>query len=268
MTHKWKRKAGLWLMALMLCGQAHSENGGKHIIAAGQLVSLFNQPGTLDAEGRPDNGVYHNLLSQILLETGLAAQYEIIVMPMARAKLGFVQGKFACYSPGEDTFDELKPALAQMDYLSSAPINQALVRVVSKPGTPVASRVEDISQQDAIGIIRGGPTNETIKAMMARAGEIYYVDSEEQNIKMLQLSRIRKALIFYPDVIRAYRSLGLERHFPYDPAFAPLVINDNIICHPLHQAAFDKINEKLVEMREDGRLRTLLQEIYFFETLD
>ncbi len=73
------------VVAALVAWPVASETGAKKVIVGAQLTGLFHIPG--EHEGP---GVYHEILQRALVESGLADQLEIIVMPMSRAKRGFV----------------------------------------------------------------------------------------------------------------------------------------------------------------------------------
>jgi hypothetical protein len=68
--------------------------------------------------------------------------------------------------------------------------------------------------------------------------------------------------LFYPDAISAYKNLGITEHFPYATQFSPLIIDDNIICHPEFIADFNLINDKIEQYQNDGTLKRILGNTY------
>ncbi|SFD57234.1 polar amino acid transport system substrate-binding protein [Pseudoalteromonas denitrificans DSM 6059] len=247
------------ILVLFLCVVMFPVMAKKHVIACGELSSLCNGP---TKNNNTSSGSYYEMLSRILDETKLSESYELIVMPIARAKRGFINRQFACYSPGVETFDNVDIELNNLALLSSQPINQAVVRVISRPSDPLVSNVKGITREGSISIVRGVPVNSTIKSMINRARAVFEVNSELENIKMLMSKRVKWSISFYPDVIDAYKKLGLIAHFPFDSKFSPLIISDNIICHKSHTAAFEKIKVHLMQMKKSGVLKDILKDKY------
>lgn len=241
--------------------QAASTGGEKLQIAAAELSGLFNAPVTT-SQSPAQSGVYYQLLSQILQETGLASRYELVVLPMKRAKTDFARGLFACYAPGLDTFDAPERALLNSKLLSSTPFNYAMVKVISRPGAPLVKSAEDVTGKDQISIVRGVPISPQMQRVLDNAQHFYTVGSELENLQMLMSGRVNYSLVFYPDVLAAYRELGLTEQFPYDQNYSPSTIRDNLICHPEHKSAFAQIEAAIVRYQQQGKLKTLLQEYY------
>ena len=235
----------------------------KLTIAAAELSGLFNLNFGED-HSRAD-GAYYQLLQKILRETSQDSHYHIAIMPMRRAKQMFKQQQAACYVPGLDTFDGQEQAELPDNLKSSVPINRALVRVLSGNTNRLISKPDDINKADSISAVRGVPLSADMNQMMARAGSRYLVTSELENLKLLSSGRVDFALVFYPDVIFAYRSLGLETPYPFDPAYSPLEIIDNVLCHPQHDELIKLIDNKLAQYINDGTLKQLLGEYYLSE---
>ena len=235
----------------------------KFTIAAAELSGLFNL--NFAEDHSQADGIYYQLLQKILRETSQDSHYQIAIMPMRRAKQMFKQQQVACYVPGLDTFDDHEQAELPDDLKSSVPINRALVRVLSGKTNRLISKPDDINKADSISAVRGVPLSADMNQMMARAGSRYLVTSELENLKLLSSGRVDFAMAFYPDVIFAYKSLGLETPYAFDPAYSPLEIIDNVLCHPQHQLLIQLIDSKLSQYSEDGSLRQLLGDYYLGE---
>lgn len=234
--------------------------GEKFIIAAAELTGLFNLSGPPDAP-EPD-GIYYQLLQRILQETGQDNHYQLLIMPMRRAKQMFKQQQAACYVPGLDTFDPDEKAQLPDNLNSSTPINRALVRVVSRDPQRLISKPDDIRKTDSISVVRGVPVSAAMNQMLQRAGSHYLVTSEQENLKLLSIGRVDFVLAFYPDVIHAYQSLGITQPYPFDPTYSPLEIIDNVLCHVQHDAVIKLIDIRLKQYSRDGTLQQLLGESY------
>lgn len=243
-----------------------AQQGDKYQIAAAQLSGLFNTP----AEGAQpqDAGVYHLLLSQILQDTGLASQYEIVVLPMKRAKNDFARGQFACYAPGLDTFDAAERQLLPDNLLSSSAFNYATVKVLSRHQQPVVKSAADIHPKAVISVVRGVPVNPQMQRIMDNALKFYLVGSENENLQMLMTGRVDHILVFYPDVLAAYQQLGIKKHFPFDQQYSPLTIRDNLICQPSHKKAFLQIEAAILRYQKQGLLPKILGDYYLAKDFD
>lgn len=257
---------GFWVL-ILYCSK--SVNAGapplsRQVIAAAELSGLFHN--IQQPQSPEDRGVYFDTLSQILNETGLSHSMEIIVMPMKRAKMGFLSNKFACYSPGLATFDEPAELKLMDDILVSVPLNKAIVRIVSPKDKPVVRKIEDIGPNDVISMVRGTPLSYQMRKMAKQAGHLIFVNSELENISMLLNGRVNYLFVFYPDVLFAYKKLGIKEHFPYAKQFAPLIIEDNLICHKEYAGAFALINEKIEQYRRNGKLKRLLNDFYMIDS--
>lgn len=232
----------------------------KFIIAAAELSGLFNLSGPSEAP-QPE-GIYYQLLQRILQETGQATHYQIVVMPMRRAKQMFKLQQAACYVPGLDTFDPDEKAQLPANLNSSTPINRALVRVLSHDPQRLISKPEDIRKADSISVVRGVPVSAEMNLMLQRAGSHFLVSSEQENLKLLSIGRVDFVLAFYPDVIHAYQNLGITHPYPFNPNYSPLEIIDNVLCHLQHDAIIKLIDTKLIQYNQDGTLLQLLGESY------
>lgn len=245
-----------------VCGQTMANaQQQKYQIAAAELSGLLNAP-IATAPGSVPTGVYALLLSDILQETGLAKQYELLVLPMKRAKTEFIKGLVACYAPGLDSFDSPERALLRKDLLSSSPYNYAMVKIISRPGTALVKSAADIGNKDRVSIVRGVPVSPQMQRILNNAQHFYSVNSETENLKMLMSGRVNYSLVFYPDVLAAYRELGLTEQFPFDKNYSPSTVRDNLICHPAHKKAFMQIEASIARYQQQGRLKELLQQYY------
>ncbi|WP_281556172.1 hypothetical protein [Thalassomonas sp. RHCl1] len=250
----------LFLLAFVFT--AFSSLAQKHIIAGAELTSLFEKNGVEDVDGSINHGVYYDIINLLLRATGLDKDYQLMVFPMARAKRGFVNEKFACYSPGIETFDNPQNELSGLRILSGEPINQAIVRVVSRFNEPLVDSVNDIDEKDALSLVRGVPISGKMEVMLNRAGKVYEVATEYENIMMLKLNRVSRIILFYPDAIDAYEKLNLKQHYPYQLAFTPLILNDNIICHQEHEQAFRLMEAELKTLKSSGKLKAMMGNKY------
>ncbi|GGO70991.1 hypothetical protein [Bowmanella pacifica] len=181
---------------------------------------------------------------------------------MKRAKANFLRGSFACYSPGLETFSQTERDVLPGDLLSSQAFNMALVRVVSTEPHRLVSGVEDVTSKDVVSLVRGIPVSAAMQQMMGKARRTFTVQTELENLKLLMSGRVNLIFAFYPDIVFAYKELGIEAHFPYQANYSPLVIRDNIVCHSKHKQAFDLIEAKIIEYRQNGTLKTLLKDFY------
>ncbi|MCT6698632.1 hypothetical protein [Rheinheimera sp. 4Y26] len=240
---------------------AQAQPAQKFQIAAAELSGLFDAPAS-SAQNQAQSGVYYQLLSQILQETGLASRYQLVVLPMKRAKADFARGLFACYAPGLDTFDAPERSLLSSELLSSTPFNYAMVKVISRPGAPLVKSAADVTTKDQISIVRGVPVSPQMQRILDNAQHFYTVGSELENLQMLMSGRVNYSLVFYPDVLAAYRELGLKEQFPYDQRYTPATIRDNLICHPEHKSAFAQIENAIQRYHKQGKLKMVLQEYY------
>lgn len=252
-----------FIVLTMLSGPvlANGTGNGKFQIAAAELSGLFDTPASTE-QHQSQSGVYYQLLSQILQETGLASRYQLVVLPMKRAKADFARGLFACYAPGLDTFDMSERDLLNPQLLSSSPFNYAMVKVISLPGTPLVKSAADVTGKDQISIVRGVPISPQMQRMLDNAQHFYTVGSERENLQMLMSGRVKYSLVFYPDVLAAYRELGLAEQFPYERTYTPSTIRDNLICHAEHKNAFVKIEAAILRYQQQGKLKTVLREYY------
>lgn len=239
----------------------------KHQIAAAELSGLFKAPSSSGGTITESAGVYYHLLSRLLEETKLDQHYEIVVLPMKRAKVDFSRKYFACYAPGLDTFDPTERQALPKDILSSSAFNHAIVKVLSQKNKPVVKTVEDISSTDTISIVRGVPISPDMQRILDKASKFYLVTSEYENLQMLMSGRVTHSLVFYPDVTAAYHQLGIKDHFPFDNSFSPHTIRDNLICHKEHQSAFVKIEQSIQRYREQGLLQHILLDYYMPESV-
>ena len=250
----------LWVVGLCLLPLFCSANTGnaKKVIVGAQLTGLFHIPG--EHEG---SGVYHEILQRALVESGLADQVEIIVMPMSRAKRGFVDHQFACYAPGIATFDLEDVSLGLQDVLISVPLNKAMVRVISRDEQRLVHQASDIPDDAVLSIVRGTPLSSEMQEIADRVMHLFEVSSETENVQMLNDHKVDYIFSFYPDVLFAYEELGISE-LPYAKEYSPLTMRDTLICHPAHESLFKAINRKLMEFAKNGVLKQMLGSLNMF----
>ncbi len=231
-------------------------NDNKHIIVGAQLSGLFHL-GT----GTENRGVYFDIIYKALQETGLYEQFELIVMPMSRAKKDFVEKKYACYAPGIASFDLTNEAKDLGHSLISTPLNRASVRVISKDPGDVPSSASDISNYSVLSIVRGTPMSDEMKGIAERVTQVFYVNSEAENVQMLVSEKVDYIFAFYPDILFAYETLGINP-LPFNQDYSPLVMDDTVLCHPEFEDAFNVLDTKLEEYKKDGTLSAILGHLY------
>lgn len=233
-----------------------AETKPKKVIVGAQLSGLFHIPG--EHEGP---GVYNEILKKAVNDSGLADEVDIIVMPMSRAKRGFVDKHYACYAPGIATFDLNDSTKDLQDVLISMPLNKALVRIIVREASQVVHQLSDIPNHAVISIVRGTPMSEAMQALAERVMQVFYVSSETENVQMLMAGKVDYLLSFYPDVLFAYKELGMQP-LPYSKDFTPLAIDDTMICHQGHEHIFNIINNQLKAFAQNGTLQQMLGELY------
>ncbi|MBR9792577.1 MAG: hypothetical protein GYB58_12595 [Gammaproteobacteria bacterium] len=248
----------LTAFAALLTWPVASETGAKKVIVGAQLTGLFHIPG--EHEGP---GVYHEILQRALVESGLDEQAEIIVMPMSRAKRGFVNKQFACYAPGIATFDLEDVSLELQDVLISVPLNKAMVRVISRDEQHLVRHARDIPNHAVLSIVRGTPLSKEMQQIVDRVTHLFEVSSETENVQMLNDNKVDYIFSFYPDVLFAYEELGMSE-LPYSMEYSPLTMHDTVICHPGHKPLFKAINQKLEEFARSGVLNQMLGDLNMF----
>ena len=237
---------------------AAAEKLPKKVIVGAQLTGLFHIPG--EHEGA---GVYYEILQRALAESGLVDQVEIIVMPMSRAKRGFVDKQYACYAPGITSFDLQDSSLDLQNVLISMPLNKAMVRVISRQEQPPVMQASDIPNHAVLSIVRGTPMSDEMQDIADRVMEVFEVSSETENVQMLMNKKVDYIFSFYPDVLFAYEELGISE-LPYSKQFSPLTMRDTMICHPGHEELFSAINEKLIQFAQNGVLKQMLGDLNMF----
>ena len=245
-------------VAALVAWTVASETGAKKVIVGAQLTGLFHIPG--EHQG---SGVYYEILQRALVESGLADQVEIIVMPMSRAKRGFVNKQFACYAPGITSFDLEDASLDLQDVLISVPLNKAMVRVISRDEQHLVRQASDIPDHAVLSIVRGTPLSSEMQGIAERVMHLFEVSSETENVQMLNDNKVDYIFSFYPDVLFAYQELGMSE-FPYAVEFSPLTMRDTLICHPGHERLFKAINNKLEEFARSGVLKQMLGDLNMF----
>ena len=252
------------LSLALVCTCAQADVVSKHQIAAAELSGLFNAPSLDETNDSSGAGAYFYLLSKLLEDTGLDKDYEIIVLPMKRAKIDFSRKHFACYAPGLDTFDPLEREALPTDILSSSHFNHAVVKVLNRKDTAMVTTENDVSKKHSISIVRGVPVNARMQQMLENAAKFYLVTSEYENLLMLKSGRVTYSMVYYPDVLAAYRQLNITEPFAFDPDFSPHTIKDNLLCHKEHKLAFDKLEQAIQRYRDEGILQQILHD-YFLE---
>ena len=255
-------KLTLYSMLMVLMSTKAFAASQQKVIAAAELAGLFLSTAQIDHKGELSQGVYHDLLTNILTDTGLWAEYTIMVLPMKRAKSGFLKKRYACYAPGLDTFDNKNRLLKDHGILVSKPFNHAFVRVASRSEDLIVSSIDDIQPNHTISIVSGVPANNTMRAMLDKAQMTFEVTGELANIQMLKTAHADHAMLFYPDARFAYQQMGISQPFPHDRQFIPLKIDETLICHDTYRKAFNTIQSALTQYENSGRLKQILGDYY------
>ncbi|MEW9798486.1 hypothetical protein [Alteromonas sp. CYL-A6] len=249
------------LLTTLMVFTALPGHAAKHVIAAAELTSLFHTI-PIDEKNFPTSfGAYYDILSKVIDDTGLQDEFELLVIPMRRAKRGFLNKTYACYAPGIDTFDFPDEVESRYDLLTSVPINVAKAKLVSAQGMPVLTSADEVKPDFAISIVSGVPENQEIKHILARAAGVIRVKSEVENLRAVMNHHATHAIIYLPDALLAYEKAGSPVH-NYDEQWDLLTIKDAVTCHADYQGAFNKINQALMTMRASGELKRMLGQFY------
>ena len=168
------------------------------------------------------------------LETAHFKDYNIKVVPAARAFVEFQQCANCCISPVNfnDSFYDFK----RNDYLyTKNPMGIAEIYIWTLSGKGAISKISDLTDK-RVGIRRGMPLGKIIENANLNFQKS---NSILQNIKKLESGRIDAFIDYNPDVPNALKANGYEGKVIYDQS-TPLEIHpDHYICKKTDSA--DKI---------------------------
>ena len=208
-------------------------------------------PGLHQKDGK---GVYDQILQETVIKNNLAT---IKLYPPARAESMFSKCKNCCFSPANKNpeFYDYGDDIVQTD-----PMNIAKIYIFVKKGQAPINRLEDLKGKK-IGVRTGMPYGKSFDNAKLKTQA---VPKLELNIKKVQIGRIDAFVAYIPDAYNAFRGLGIEP-LPHDVAKPVAVHPDSLVCRNVQPEFIDKFNELLKELRDSGRLKSILGDDYIPE---
>lgn len=190
-----------------------------------------------------------------------AHDINIDFLPTRRAERRFFNGTPDCYLIGdyqEGVFEER--GLQRSDIVISDPINMVQIRLVTRPGEPVVSSLDDVYDRTLVIDLAIGGYDRVSRVHLTKPAAAIDSDGVRQAVNVLLQKRVDIAMVMDYDL-----TLFLERNPNVQkPAFDPnLVIEkvkDAVVCkrNPRSLKFIQHVNEQLVAMRASGELDKLL----------
>lgn len=210
-------------------------------------IASYQIPGVIE---RDKSGFYDKVILKILKNTH--KNYKYAVYPPARANSKFETKNADCLFPLDRRFYKSE---GSSNFINSSPINTAKIYIYSPEGKGPYSTIEEIKGK-RIGTKRGtplGPRWESAKLNSIK------VDTDEQNLKMLNAGRLDVFLAFIPDmnILKINKGIKLgnfNKLKPFDVHF------DSLLCHKnkYTKKFVESFNIELMKLKSSGELKKML----------
>ena len=242
-----KSAVGLLLSVVWLAGPAIAPPAR----AADDITLYLNQlPHRLVAGSGQQ---YDRFLTELLDEINLAVKASH--GPLVRSKTNFLQDPGSCLFP--TNIRALRVGKKADTLLPSEQVDVVSLRLYTRRQRQGEVEIGDFAPE-RVGYIRGSGA---IQPLGPNAARFMPIDSEEQLIRMLELNRIDAFLGHHPDTALALEELNKPDALHVSPLpVKNLRFKVTFICHDNEAGRrfVSAVNPVILQMRLDGRLRTIL----------
>jgi ABC-type amino acid transport substrate-binding protein len=225
------------LLLSALLNTALAQDKHKYTIGMSEIPNLLG-------ESKANQGPYNTIVTRLFgADNGINVQF----IPPSRAEKLFAEKRLDCLFPAHTAAMENRHELIQ-----STPINNNNAYVFTKQ---TYSSLENFDKQ-YISMRRGLTYGDVTKRITARYWE---VNTDRQNIELLQLGRIDGFIAYLLDAQGTYQQLGLPMHY-YNPELPVYSIPESLICYDTlaNQKLINASNEKISEMLKNNEIQHLL----------
>lgn len=216
----------------------------------------FKVPWLFDDEIRgPYNTVFDHMRQTY------AYDIEVDFLPIRRAERRFFNGTPDCYLIGdyqEGVFEDR--GLQRSDIIISDPINIVRIRLVTRPGEPVITSLEEVYGRTlVVDLAIGGYDRVSRVHLKEPVAAIDSVDVR-QAVNVLLQKRVDIAMVMdYDLALFMQRNPGISKPI-FDPGLVIEEVKDAVVCkrNPRSIKFIQHVNEQLAILRASGDLDRLL----------
>jgi hypothetical protein len=216
---------------------AYAENMHQYSIGMSEIPNLLGI-------NENNQGPYNKIVDRLF---GTDNSIEVKFLPPSRAEKLFAEKKLDCLFPGHIAVMDNRHALIQS---AAVNINNAYIFSIKTYTT-----LDNFGKQH-LSTRRGLSYGEVVTRIKARYLE---VNSDKQNIELLQLGRIDGFIAYLLDAKAAYQQLGVPIHY-YNPELPVYSIPESLICYdtPANQKLINASNQNISEMFETKEIQRWL----------
>ncbi|WP_438463122.1 hypothetical protein [Marinomonas sp. PE14-40] len=215
-----------------------------------ETIELYVQaiPGLFQYDNQ---GVYDQIIQ---LATPEQHSISLQVLPNYRASNEFQTCINCCLSPAN-----LNPNFYSFgkEVTATQPLNSAKAYIFSLTEDEVYTELTQLVGK-RVGLERGMNYG---KAVAAGNFTHSVTNSLLQNFKMLAIHRIDTMIAYAPDIYQAFKEVDPNR-FHYDEMQPIAIHNDALVCRGVEPSFIKGFNTKLEALRNTGKLKEVLGELY------
>lgn len=197
-------------------------------------VAAFHIANVIEQDG---SGEYDKILDQLSNHTGII--FDIKVLPIARARALYTDGKYDCLLPLDPVFEQ-----QHQSHLQSIPLYAAKLYAFTPRGEQPIRNIEDLD-----GLHVGGELGIPYTEKLIEIIGDNTANRLKDLVQMLETNRFDAIIAYTPDILEIFEHEGIEP-LSYDPASPLVVYEDSLTCHPtdLNIVLMKKINDALETM--------------------
>ncbi len=197
-------------------------------------VVAFHIANVIEQDG---SGEYDKILRELSRETGIT--FELKVLPIARARALYQDGKYDCLLPLDPVFEQ-----QHQNHLQSIPFYAAKLYAFTPRRRQPIRNIEGLEGLRAGGELGIPYTKELIDIIGNNTATRL-----KDLVQMLDKDRFDAIIAYTPDILEVFEHEGIEP-LSYDPTFPLAVYEDSLTCRPtdLNIVLMKKINAALEAM--------------------
>ncbi|NVK19522.1 MAG: transporter substrate-binding domain-containing protein [Methylocystaceae bacterium] len=197
-------------------------------------MAAFKIANVLEPDG---TGTYDKLLAEVTQKTGIT--FNIQVLPIARARESYAQGRFDCLIPLDTVFEA-----RHQDHLTSVPFYEANLYAITRKSDKLVQSIQELQSMTVAGEL-GVPYTPEIDALIKTNKNPTLAGA----VRMLRASRVDAIVAYTPDIQEMIEHDHItDIHF--DPNSPIATYHDALTCRPTdtNLELLNKINHALLEI--------------------
>jgi len=197
-------------------------------------IAAFKIANVLEPDG---TGSYDKLFAEVAQKTGIT--FNINVLPIARARESYAQGRYDCLVPLDTSFEG-----RHQDHFTSVPLYEANLYAISRKSDSILKTVQELQNMSVAGEL-GIPYTAEIEALVKANKN----PSLSGAVKMLQSARVDAIVAYTPDIQELIDHDQIT-DIHYDPTSPIATYYDALTCQPTEKnlELMDKINHALLDI--------------------